>query len=70
MNKHNLWKYLVFLNCVFLQRMNIHNLWKILRLMFLVVLVTNSAFEDPALYSDLKVLKIQGIATYVRSETH
>lgn len=33
--------------------------------MFLVVLVTNSAFEDPALYSDLKVLKIQGIATYV-----
>lgn len=44
MNKHNLWKYLVFLNCVFLQRMNIHNLWKILRLMFLVVLVTNSAF--------------------------
>lgn len=61
MNQHNLWKYLVFLNCVFLQRMNIHNLWKILRLMFLVVLVTNSAFEDPALYSDLKVLKIQGI---------
>lgn len=61
MNKHNLWKYLVFLNCVFLQIMNIHNQWKILRLMFLVVLVTNSAFEDLALYFDLKVLKIQGI---------